>query len=232
MNLAAILELGNRTRLIVLGRLAAVMPSEQHDLLRLHMSAIGVIDFDQGSISLDAVLYDSRLAGKFPVTGSMAMRVNWGSKRVLALSIGGFHPAFKPPPALPALERLAITFSNSSDFRLRAEQYFAITANTLQIGARVELYRPRRRLRHHRTARLRRPHPVRPVRVRRRLQRLGAAHVPLEEPLQGVRRRRAVRPAPAARPRQGDVRDLLVRHLGAVRQDARSPASGRPSCRR
>ena len=140
MNLAAVLELGNRTRLIVLGRVSALMPSEKNDLVRLQMSAIGVIDFDQHSISLDAVLYDSRLAGKFPVTGSMALRVNWGSNRVFALSIGGFHPAFKPPPAFPALERLAITFSNSTDFMLRAEKYVAITSNTLQFGARVELF--------------------------------------------------------------------------------------------
>jgi uncharacterized protein DUF6603 len=140
MDLAAVLELGNRTRLIVLGRVAAIMPTEKNDLLRLQMSAIGIIDFDQRSIALDAVLYDSRLVGKFPVTGSMALRVSWGNERVLALSIGGFHPAFKPPPAFPALERLAIVFSNSSDFRLRAEAYLAITANTLQFGARVELF--------------------------------------------------------------------------------------------
>jgi hypothetical protein len=140
MNLAAVLELGNRTRLIVLGRVSALMPSEKNDLVRLQMSAIGVIDFDQHTISLDAVLYDSRLAGKFPVTGSMALRVNWGSNRVFALSMGGFHPAFKPPPAFPALERLAITFSNSTDFMLRAEKYVAITSNTLQFGAKVELF--------------------------------------------------------------------------------------------
>jgi hypothetical protein len=140
MNLAAVLELGNRTRLIVLGRVSALMPSEKNDLVRLQMSAIGVIDFDQHTISLDAVLYDSRLAGKFPVTGSMALRVNWGSNRVFALSIGGFHPAFKPPPAFPALERLAITFSSSTDFMLRAEKYVAITSNTLQFGAKVELF--------------------------------------------------------------------------------------------
>jgi hypothetical protein len=140
MDLAAVLELGNRTRLIILGRVAAIMPSEKNDLLRLQMSALGVIDFDKQSIALDAVLYDSRLVGKFPVTGSMAMRVSWGSERVLALSIGGFHPGFKPPPAFPVLERLAISFSNSSDFRLRAEKYVAVTSNTLQFGAKVELY--------------------------------------------------------------------------------------------
>src|SRR4030095_11755133 len=140
MNLAVILELGNRTRLIILGLVKALLPTEKNDLLRLQMYSLGVIDFDQGSISLDAVLFDSRLLGKFPLTGGMAMRLNWGSAPMFALSVGGFHPAFKPPPAFPTLERLAITFSNTSDFRLRLECYYAVTANTLQWGAKAELF--------------------------------------------------------------------------------------------
>lgn len=140
MDLGLILELGARRRLIILGRVSAIMPTEEHDLIRLQMNAIGVIDFDQGSVSLDAVLYNSRLAGKFPLTGSMALRLSWGSKPIFALSIGGFHPAFKPPPQFPVLERLAISFSSTATFRLRAECYLALTANTLQWGAKVELY--------------------------------------------------------------------------------------------
>jgi hypothetical protein len=140
MNLAVILELGKRTRLIILGVVKAIMPTEKHDLIRLQMNALGVIDFDQGSISLDAVLFDSRLLGKFPLTGGMAMRLNWGSTPVFALSVGGFHPAFKPPPNFPSLERLAITFSNTSDFKLRLECYYAITANSVQWGAKMELF--------------------------------------------------------------------------------------------
>lgn len=140
MNLGLVLELGKRHRLLILGVVSAIMPTEKHDLLRLQMNAFGVIDFDQSSISLDAVLFDSRLVGKFPITGAMALRLNWGSAPIFALSIGGFHPAFKPPPALPALERLAISFANSDDFRLRLEGYFAITSNTVQFGANLDLY--------------------------------------------------------------------------------------------
>jgi hypothetical protein len=140
MDLALILELGRRTRLLILGRLAALLPSEKEDLIRLQMNALGVIDFDQGSISIDAVLYDSRLVHQFPLTGSMALRLNWGAAPVFALSVGGFHPAFKAPPNFPALERVSISFSDTSDFRLRAEGYFAITANTMQWGAKAELF--------------------------------------------------------------------------------------------
>jgi hypothetical protein len=139
MDLGLVLELGTKRRLIVLGRVSAIMPSEKHDLIRLQMNALGVIDFDQKSISLDAVLYNSRLIGKFPITGSMAMRLRWGSAPIFALSIGGFHPAFKPPPSFPILKRLAISLSNTDNFRLRIECYLAITSNTLQFGAKVEL---------------------------------------------------------------------------------------------
>ena len=122
MDLAVILELGNRTRLIVLGRRPPIMPTEKNDLIRLQMNALGVIDFDQGSISLDAVLYDSRLAGKFPITGSMALRVNWGGS--------GSSPCRSAASTRRSSRRRASRrssgwpsrFSNSSDFRLRAER--------------------------------------------------------------------------------------------------------------
>jgi hypothetical protein len=140
MDLGVILEIGNRTRLVILGRVSAILPTEKNDLIRLQMNAVGIVDFDEKSISLDAVLYDSRLVGKFPLTGSMALRVNWGASKQFALSVGGFHPAFNPPPAFPSLERLAISFSDSDSFRLRAEGYFAVTTNTLQWGARAELF--------------------------------------------------------------------------------------------
>jgi Family of unknown function (DUF6603) len=140
MDLGVILEIGNRTRLIILGRVSAILPSEKNDLIRLQMNTVGILDFDEKSLSLDAVLYDSRLVGKFPITGSMALRVNWGASKEFALSIGGFHPAFKPPPKFPTIERLAISFADSDSFRLRMEGYLGITANTIQWGARAELF--------------------------------------------------------------------------------------------
>ena len=139
MELALILETGKRLRLIVLGRVSAILPREELDLVRLNMDAVGVIDFDQGTASLDAALYDSRLLKKFVLTGGMAMRLRWSGSPSFALSVGGFHPAFKPPPNFPALERIAISLSESENFRLRCESYFALTSNTLQFGARAEL---------------------------------------------------------------------------------------------
>ena len=71
----------------------------------------------------------------FTLTGDMAVRIYWGDNANFLLTVGGFHPAFSPPPmGLGTLRRLAIVlFSGNPD--LRAEAYFAVTSNTVQFGA-------------------------------------------------------------------------------------------------
>ena len=135
-----VLELGARLRLLILAQIAAILPRRDNDLVRLQMDAIGILDFDQGTAALDATLYDSRLLKKFVLTGDMAMRLKWEGSPHFALSVGGLHPAFQPPPNFPKLERIAINLSSGDNPRLRCESYFAITSNTVQFGARAELY--------------------------------------------------------------------------------------------
>jgi hypothetical protein len=138
--LAVVLEVGRRLRLLVLAQVAAILPKRENDLVRLQLDAVGVIDFDQGEAALDATLYDSRLLKKFALTGDMAMRMRWKSSPNFALAVGGLHPAFNPPANFPKLERIAINLSSGDNPRLRCEAYFALTSNTVQFGARAELY--------------------------------------------------------------------------------------------
>ena len=140
MDLALILEFGTRTRLLALGRISALLPSPDNDLVRLNMEAMGVIDFDASTAAIDAVLVDSRLAHKFPVTGSAALRAGFGDGPSFILSVGGFNPRFAAPAGLPALERVAIALSSGDNPRLLCEAYFAITSNTVQFGARASLF--------------------------------------------------------------------------------------------
>jgi hypothetical protein len=139
-DLGVVLELGARLRLLILAQVVAILPKRENDLLRLQMDAIGVLDFDQGTAALDATLYDSRLLKKFVLTGDMAMRLKWEASPNFALAVGGLHPAFNPPPNFPKLERITINLSAGDNPRLRCEAYFALTANTVQFGARAELY--------------------------------------------------------------------------------------------
>lgn len=125
-------------KLVILGRLHAALPDDEAALVVFNMDAIGVIDFGAKEASIDATLYDSRIVA-YTLTGDMAMRTNWGSDPDFALSVGGFHPKFDPPEGFPELRRIALTLGPGNP-RIRWSGYFAITSNTVQAGAKVELY--------------------------------------------------------------------------------------------
>lgn len=127
-------------RIIILGVLKAVLPAEDAPLLKLQVNFLGVIDFGNKYISFDASLYDSRLL-LFTLTGDMALRISWGSPALFILSVGGFHPAFKDVPAdLKGMKRLSISLLSGDNPRIGIEAYFAVTSNTVQFGAKAELY--------------------------------------------------------------------------------------------
>ncbi len=142
LDLALIFEFGKRHRLLILGRIAALLPSPDNDLVRLILDAMGVIDFDEGTASIDATLVDSRLAHKFPLTGDMAMRARWtkGPGRGFVLAVGGLNPHFAQPEAFPALKRVAIALASGDNPRLMCDAYIAITDNTVQFGAHASLH--------------------------------------------------------------------------------------------
>ncbi|MGE3781993.1 MAG: DUF6603 domain-containing protein, partial [Alphaproteobacteria bacterium] len=141
LDLALILEFGARRRLLALGRVTALLPSPENDLVRLNLDAIGVLDLDQGSLAVDAVLVDSRLAHKFALTGAGALRAGGsGAGSGFVLAVGGFNPRFAPPAGVPSLARVAIALGSGDNPRLTCEAYFAITSNTLQFGARAQLH--------------------------------------------------------------------------------------------
>ena len=77
----------------------------------------------------------------------MALLVSWGEQQTFALSVGGFHPDFRDIPTIPALPdgfrnmaRIGISLLSDDNPRLKVESYFAVTSNTVQFGAQVELY--------------------------------------------------------------------------------------------
>lgn len=127
-------------RIAILGVIKAILPNEAAAVLRIQVNFLGVIDFENKYISFDASLYDSRLL-IFTLTGDMAFRLSWGDNPLFILSVGGFHPAFRDAPAdLQRMTRLTISLLSGENPRIKIECYFAVTANTVQFGARAELY--------------------------------------------------------------------------------------------
>jgi hypothetical protein len=139
-DLGLIIEVPEPVRVAILGVVRAVVPSEQAAILRLQVNFLGVIDFEREHFSFDASLFDSKLLA-FTLTGDMAVRLYWGADANFLLTVGGFHPAYQPPPMnLPALRRLTLALLDGDNPRLTLETYVAVTSNTVQLGARLELY--------------------------------------------------------------------------------------------
>lgn len=138
-DIGLVLEVPEPIRLLFFGVLRAKLPKEDKVLLRLQVNFLGELNFEREEFSFDAHLFDSRLA-QFSLDGDMAVRIKTGDNANLLLTVGGFHPGYTPPPlALPQLSRVQIKLLDSDNPNLRLEGYFAITSNSVQIGAAVEL---------------------------------------------------------------------------------------------
>jgi hypothetical protein len=138
--LGVIVELPAPVRVAILGVLQVGLPQLGDEaVVLLNVSVLGLVDFTQGTLSLDASLYGSRIA-EFPVTGDMALRLGWKAEREFIVSFGGCHRAQQLPPDFPAtLNRLAICLSDSDKFVFTLQAYLAATSNTLQFGASAHL---------------------------------------------------------------------------------------------
>lgn len=134
-----IIELPDPVRIVLLGQLDVVLPDEAAAIVSLHLDVVGLIDPEQQLISIDASLRDSSIA-TFAIAGDMAMRLTWGDSPSFALSVGGLHPEFQPPPGFPSLDRMSIALGTGDNPRLTLQAYLAVTSNTLQLGASADLY--------------------------------------------------------------------------------------------
>ncbi|MEU6381488.1 DUF6603 domain-containing protein [Streptomyces sp. NPDC046909] len=124
----------------ILGVLKCTLPDEEAALLVLQVKFIGALEPTKGRLWFFASLYGSRVLF-LTISGEMGLLIAWGDDPNFVLSVGGFHPRFTPPPMpFPSPQRVSISILNESFARIRVEGYFAVTSNTAQFGAAVELY--------------------------------------------------------------------------------------------
>lgn len=138
VSLGIIIEIpGN---IAILGVLKVALPTEAAAILILQINFIGAIEFDKSRLWFFASLYNSRILF-ITIDGEMGLLVGWGNDGSFVVSVGGFHPAFNPPPLpFPSPARISLNVLNESWGRIRVMGYFAVTSNTVQFGARAELY--------------------------------------------------------------------------------------------
>jgi len=126
-------------KIAILGILKVALPAEDAPLIVIQVNFIGAIEPDKDRLWFFAELFESRVLF-IAIEGGMGLLVAWGDDANFVLSVGGFHPRFNPPPLpFPVPKRVALDILNTPLSRIRVEGYFAVTSNTVQFGARVEL---------------------------------------------------------------------------------------------
>lgn len=138
VSLGVIIEIpGN---VVLLGRLKLALPTEEDALIVLQVTFIGALEFDKRRLWFFASLFESRILF-ITLDGEMGLLMDYSDNPNFVLSIGGFHPRFTPPPLpFPSPNRLALSIIDERFARIRIETYFAITTNTVQLGAHAEAF--------------------------------------------------------------------------------------------
>jgi hypothetical protein len=137
LSVAVIIEIPGNVAII--GVLKVALPAEDVAIILIQVAFAGAIEFDRKRVYFFASIFDSRILF-LTLEGEMGVLAAFGDDADFVLSLGGFHPSFNPPPLpFPAPRRIAIDILNTPVQKLRVEGYFAVTTNTLQFGARVDL---------------------------------------------------------------------------------------------
>jgi hypothetical protein len=125
---------------VILGRLKLALPTEDEAVVVLQLSFMGALEFDKRRIWFFASLYESRILF-ISLDGEMGLLMDFSDNPNFVLTVGGFHPKFTPPPLpFPSPKRLALSLIDESFARVRVETYFAVTTNSVQLGARAEAF--------------------------------------------------------------------------------------------
>ncbi|HEY3878926.1 MAG TPA: DUF6603 domain-containing protein [Trebonia sp.] len=139
LELGVILEVPDPVRIALLGSLHMALPDASAALVLIQIDIAGTLDLGAGELAIDGTVYDSYIVA-FQLSGDMALRLNWGTNPDFAVSLGGFFPRYQPPPGFPALRPLTVSIGDGSDIQLSCTAYLAVTANSFQFGAAVQLY--------------------------------------------------------------------------------------------
>jgi len=144
LQLGIAIQLGSPFRLAILGLLRAALPDAKEPVLDLKVAFLGAVDVGAKLLSFDASIYDSYIGRgdlKLTLEGDIAVRLCWSDQPDFVASVGGFHPRYSPPTHLhlPALRRVKVSLLKDNP-RLSLSVYFAITSNSVQLGARLDFY--------------------------------------------------------------------------------------------
>jgi len=137
---AVVIELPDPLRLTVIAKLTVALPDPALPLVKLVVTLFGAFELSPhpGTL-LTGSLAGSEIVG-IPLRGDLLVVLRSGDDALFVLSAGGFHPRWLPPPGVPrGMHRIALALTPPGVPGLRAEAYVALTTNSVQFGANLEL---------------------------------------------------------------------------------------------
>lgn len=138
VSLGVIIEIPGNVAIV--GRVRIALPTEEEAVLVLQIAFVGALEFDKQRFWFFATLFDSRLLF-ITVEGEFGLVMDYSDNPDFVMSAGGFHPQFTPPPLpFPSLTRIALSLVDESFARVRADTYFAVTTNSVQLGCSAEAF--------------------------------------------------------------------------------------------
>jgi hypothetical protein len=125
--------------LALLGSVGVYLPVKPAPIVEVHIDIAGSLDPGHSTLELTGSLHDSHIL-YYTLSGQMEFMLNWGASPSFLFSLGGFNPHFVPPPGVPSIARLRLDIGFGDNPRISMQNYLAVTSNTLQFGAKSELY--------------------------------------------------------------------------------------------
>ena len=140
MIVAVVVDLPAPVQFVIIGRVVVALPDPLVPLVYIQATFAGAFELSPTpSFSMVASLDGSYIEG-MPLNGDMFFLLRGGADADFVFSAGGFHPRYTPPKEVPAnMQRLQLAMTPPGVPGLRAHAYFAVTTNSVQFGAQLEL---------------------------------------------------------------------------------------------
>lgn len=142
-NVVALVEVGKEFEILVLGKSYGSFPPAGVTYGYVELDLEVVFQPDAGLFKAEAALSSNSyvLDKNCHLTGGFAFYSWFGSNAHagdFVFTVGGYHPAFKPPDYYPVVSRLGFDWAVSSEVSIKGGAYFALTPSCIMAGGGLE----------------------------------------------------------------------------------------------
>lgn len=123
----------------ILGVARMALPTDDAAIVSIELALKARFSSAEGLFSVQAQLTDNSwlISRDCQLTGGFAFFM-WFKQSQFLLTLGGYHPAFKPLPEYPVVPRLGYHWNFAGVVQIKGESYFALTNTCVMAGVRTE----------------------------------------------------------------------------------------------